>query len=237
MSHKISIHLAKLFNISIQEQVFPDILKIAKVTPIPKAGDLQLLANFRPISQTDTKCKIFEYIIYKQLNSFLEENKLISKFQFGFRKHRSTEDSILSLTEKNYYHLNCKETSVLISLDLQKAFDVINRDILTYKLENLGIRGDALKWFKSYLSNRKQYVKLKSFSSDILTVSHGVPQGSVLGPVLFSIYINDFDSCHDAYSVRFADDTSIIISSKDINELKYKVTMEVTKNFEMAGSK
>lgn len=227
LANKISIHVAALYNQSIKKGVFPDILKISRVTPIPKDGDLSLPTNYRPISQTETISKIFEQIIYKQVSTYLEGNKLLSDYQFGFRKNKTTEDAILSLTENIYKNLNDKKISVLLSLDLKKAFDVINLDILISKLDNIGIKGNELCWFKSYLFNRKQYVKLNNYASEYATVSNGVPQGSVLGPMLFSIYINDFDNCHESFSVRFADDTSILLSGSNINELQHKANREV----------
>ena len=229
-AHIIAPPLANLFNQSINEGIYPDVLKIAKLTPIYKAsGDRALPSNYRPISILPTVGKIFEKVIYKQLINYLNVNNILSPTQFGFREGHSTCDAVTSFLEKIYKNLNEKKTTIAVFIDLSKAFDTVPHDILSSKLSHYGIRDSALKWFKSYLSDRGHYIKIENCSSEINKVAFGVPQGSILGPILFLIYINDFSKCHDAISFNYADDKAIIKSGTNTETLYEATNSELNK--------
>ena len=173
--------------------------------------------------------KIFEKVIYKQLINYLNVNNILSPTQFGFREGHSTCDAVTSFLEKIYKNLNEKKTTIAVFIDLSKAFDTVPHDILTSKLSHYGIRDSALKWFKSYLADRGHYLKIENCSSEIDKVAFGVPQGSILGPILFLIYINDFSKCHDAISFNYADDKAIIKSDTNTESLFEATNSELTK--------
>ena len=212
--------LTLLINKSIAQGKFPDELKLAKVLPIYKNEDEQMIQNYRPISVLPFFSKIFEKIISIYITDFIEENGLLYSNQFGFRKSHGTNHAIISLVEKVSKALDTGKFVIGIFLDLRKAFDTVNHDILIKKLESYGIRGNILNWLKSYLNNRTQYVHYNGYDSDKKTVTHGVPQGSILGPLLFILYINDFSrSSGLLFSILFADDTSVFIEGTNYDKV------------------
>jgi hypothetical protein len=150
------------------------------------------------------------------------ENNILSPFQFGFRENHSTTDAVTALLEIIYKKLNEKNTSALIFIDLSRAFDTICHTILLRKLSHYGVSDIAMSWFKSYLQGRTQTTKINDTYSNSEKIDYGVPQGSILGPLLFLIYVNDFQRCHSEISIQYADDTSIIISDKQIPTLAEK---------------
>lgn len=206
-SHTISF----LCNLSFSCGLLPDSLKIANVCPIYKAGDPQTPANYRPISLLSSVSKIIEKVVNKRLMKFLEKEELLSDNQYGFRNNRSTEDAVCNLVNFVTKKLDNGYKCAGVFLDLAKAFDTVSRPILLRKMETMGIRGDALKWFCSYLENRQQNIKLEQLS-DLRKIDFGVPQGCVLGPTLFLIYINNLCNLNliQAKIFSFADDTAII---------------------------
>ena len=182
-----------IINLTLKKGTFPDSLKIAKVIPIFKQGSRSLCSNYRPISVLSALSKIFERCILNQLIFYcLTENILVSN-QYGFRSGYNTTDCLVDLIDEITKALDEEKYAVSIFLDLSKAFDTVNHSILLSKLDLYGVRGNENQWFRSYLNNRKQKVFVNGVESKFLLVNSGVPQGSILGPFLFLIYINDFE--------------------------------------------
>ena len=181
----ISKPLVSIFNLSLSTGVVPDSFKIASVIPVYKKGSQIGLNNYRPISLLSIFNRILEKIIFKRLITIINKHTILYNKQFGFRSKHSTLQAILLITDKAQRAIDDDNYSCAISLDLCKVFDTVNHHILIQQLEYYGIKGIAKEWFKSYLENRKQYLSLGSIRSRTLHISCGVPQGSVLGPLLF----------------------------------------------------
>ena len=166
------------------------------------------MENYRPISLLLVFSKIFERVIFDQLHNHFNLHNLYFESQYGFRKKHSTESAVLELVDKTIKHMNSGDVTISIFLDLSKAFDTLNHDILLDKLSYYGVKETALSFFKSYLSNRKQYEEYLNTTSNFTDIKTGVPQGSILGSLLFIIYINDFPSASTIFSLlMYADDT------------------------------
>ena len=225
-----------LFNASMKQGEFPDCFKLAQVTPLFKGGEKSDLGCYRPISLLPAMSKILEKIIQVRVMNFLTEEKVISEQQFGFRPKFSTEYAILDIYEKLTHNLDNSLSSCAIFLDLAKAFDTVSHDILLQKLEVYGIRGNCLKLFESYLKNRYQFVKLDNEKSEVCLVEFGVPQGSVLGPLLFLLYINDLSSATNLFVKLFADDTFLCAQNKDAKLLEEEVNFELDKVYNWMSS-
>lgn len=219
--------LTLICNNCLNSGVFPDRLKYAVVIPVHKKGDKTRMDNYRPISLLSTFSKILEKVIYKNLLNHLIDNKILTPSQFGFQKKMSTDNATFKLTTEILEALNNHESVISIFYDLAKAFDCVNHQILLEKLEYYGIRGKFHNLIESYLNSRTQTVRIKdqisgiNISSISGQIRHGVPQGSILGPLLFLIYINDLPSCIEsqAVTVLFADDTSILVRNKSKHKL------------------
>ena len=212
--------LEKIFNLAIKTGTYPDRLKIAKVIPIFKKGNTTSVNNYRPISILSSINKIFEKILYGRLSNYIDHFQILYKYQFGFRKNHSTEHALIEFVDQVRFSMDKKELTCGIFIDLSKAFDTVNHNILIKKLEHYGIRGIALDLFKSYLCNRKQFVQIDSCKSEIRSIDCGVPQGSVLGPLLFLLFINDLPNCSLSGKFRiFADDTTVFFQCKNADEL------------------
>ena len=222
--------MTHFINLSIISGVFPDQLKIARVIPLFKSGDKSIFTNYRPVSVLPAFSKILEKVIYNRLLDYLNKHKILSDNQFGFRKHHSTEYALTLLYDKISSAIDNNELTVGIFIDLSKAFDTVNHQILLDKLLHYGIRGVALNWFVSYLSNRHQFVQFNDTSSSLHIIKCGVPQGSILGPLLFPIYINDLcDVSKILDFILFADDTNIFFSHKNVDFLEKTLNEELLK--------
>lgn len=200
-----------IINQSLLTGIYPEKLKIAKVIPLYKKGEKHNIENFRPVSLLSSISKVFEKVAYIQLSDYFTNNKLWFDGQYGFRNEHSTELAAVELTDRIMEALDKQHIAVSIFMDLSKAFDTLDHSILLSKLKFYGITGTALEWFTSYLSNRKQYVEIEGVCSTQEIIQTGVPQGSILGPILFLIYINDIHNASDAFNyILFADDTNLI---------------------------
>ena len=184
--------------------------KRANVTPVFKKGDKKDPNNYRPISIIPVVGKVLEQIAYFQLMSFLQTNGILSPYQSGFRLNHSTEDVLVKTTDYWRRAVHKGRVVGVIFLDFKKAFDSVPHTLLLKKIESIGIRKPPLKWFRNFLSGRQQRVLIDGTSSDWLPIKCGVPQGSLLGPILFSLYINDLPSVFEVVNVdMYADDTAI----------------------------
>ena len=213
---------------SFSTEQFPSVLKITKFIPIHKKQSKGDFVNYIPISLLSNIEEVIEKPKYKRLSNFLDINNPIYSLQFCFRPKYSTIHALINLTESIRQTLDEGSFGCGIFVDLQKAFDTVDHKILLHKLEYYGIRGVCNDWFKSYLSDRKQFVSINGYNSDLMPVDCGVPQGSVLGPLLFLIYINDLHKAIQYCKVHhFADDTNLFHTSKSVKNLNKLVNRDM----------
>ena len=218
-AHIISVHVALLYNYSIEKCVYPDLLKIATVIPGFKAGSRDLIDNYRPITNLPLFSKIFEKLTHIRVISFIELCNLLNDAQFGFQKGKSITHAVLKLTSMIVGAYHGKQFCACFFLDLRKAFDTLDHKILLKKLDCMGFRGHSNEYFRSYIENRKQSVQIGGYSSNKSLISKGVPQGSILGPILFCLYIDDIVRAVDAEAVLFADDAAFFVSASSLRGL------------------
>ena len=225
ISHPISF----LINRSFETGIFPSILKVSNVIPIFKNNGSPLeVSNYRPISLLSNIEKIFEKMMYSRIIDFLNQHNQIYTRQFGFRKSHSTVHALINIAEHIRQKLDQGEFACGVFVDLQKAFDTVDHETLLAKLSYYGIRGIPNKWFRSYLSGRSQFVTVSGLKSEIKLMLHGVPQGSVLGPLLFLLYINDLHfSIRTSETYHFADDTHLLNFSKTVWSLCGRVNSDL----------
>ena len=227
--HLLSTPLSFIINKSFETGVVPSSLKLARVVPLFKSGAQDKCGNYRPISLLSNLSKVFERAMYNRLYSYLETMKIISPLQFGFRKMHSTNHALVSIIEHVKSIVDHGNFACGLFLDFQKAFDTVNINILLEKMINYGIRGPAINWFKSYLQGRSQFVTVDNETSSSLSLTCGVPQGSILGPLLFLIYINDFQNCiKNNKAFHFADDTNVIFSKPNIGQLRKALNKQIS---------
>jgi hypothetical protein len=228
-SQAIVMPLTYIANLSFEKGIFPTELKTAKVLPIFKANDPSIPKNYRPISLLPVFSKILERLVYNRLYKYLTLHSILSPSQYGFQENRSTEQAILEMQDRIIQSLNRKLYSLGVFLDLSKAFDTLNHPILLNKLYQYGIRGSALNWFSSYLKERPQFVNFKNVNSISDKIVCGVPQGSILGPLLFIVYMNDLASIPNRPDmILFADDTNLLYQHKNFNSLIHEVNSSLS---------
>ena len=230
--------MAHVCNLNFQTGVYPKRLMVAIITCIFKSGDPHYYNNYRAISILSAFSKIIEKAATERLLEYFLDKNLLSEFQFGYKPNVSTVDALLSFVDDIYTAFDGGECAIGVFLDLSKAFDSLNRDILFRKLEYYGIRNTELLWFKSYFAERKQCVKYKNIKSNTLDTMYGVPQGSIVGPILYIIFMNDIIKCCNILKFSiYADDTCVWTKGKNVrdnartmNDKLRKVNKWITRN-------
>ena len=227
-SPAIADSLTHIFNQAVTLSSFPDEWKTARVVPLYKNGQRNLAGNYRPISVLPVISKIMEKILYDQLYNYLSNFNLLSDNQFGFRKFHSTATALLDCTNDWYTNLDRKMFNLVVQVDLKKAFDTVDHQILLRKLEIYGIKHHALALLESYLSNRNQKCQINGYLSSKKMIKCGIPQGSILGPLFFLLYINDLPQCLSKTKPRlFADDTNLTTSGDSLPHLETAVNSDL----------
>ena len=232
IKNEISKQLTLIINQMLESGILPDSLKIAQIIPLYKKGNVNYITNYRPISLLPTLSKVFERVIFNQLYTYLDHNNLLSEQQYGFCTNHSAELADIKLVDYIVHEIDRTLTHITIYIDLSKAFDTLNLDILLYKLHHHGITNISLKLLNIYMSNRKQYVKYNVNESGFKEIKTGVPQGSILGPLLFSIYINDLSTVSNTLKfIVYAADITIYFNTEDFskNHLAKHITTELDK--------
>ena len=217
----ISSSLADVFNASIKTRIFPADFKLGKVTPIYKTGDKDDPGNYRPISVLPSTSRLFKKVLYNQLYDYFAKNKLLGDGQWGFCSLHSTALALSQCTNDWIINIDRGDMCNAVFLDIKKAFDTMDHEILLKKLNKYGLYNDELKFFESYLSNCRQCCSINGHTSTLKPILCGVPQGSILGPLLFIIYMNDLPACiWDGRVTMYPDDTSLSNKGKTIEDIE-----------------
>ena len=219
--------ITHIINLSIIQGVVPDDLKSARVVPLFKKNDKTEVGNYRPVSILSIISKVVEKVVYDQIETYLDEKKLLYKFQSGFRGRFSTDTCLIHLTDIIKFEMDKGHLIGMVLLDLQKAFDTVDHGILLMKMEALGFSQDVIRWFRSYLSDRRQLVDLSGTLSSSAAISCGVPQGSILGPLLFLIYVNDMSGAVNHKLLLYADDSAILVADKSVSTIEILLQKEL----------
>ena len=229
----IKTPLTQLFNYSLESAIYPSSLKLAKVIALYKKKSILLPENYRPISLLSCLDKIFEKLLHKRFMKFINKHKIIILNQYGFLKFHSTTMALIDVIDNIRNMLDKGEYALGVYLDFKKAFDTVDHRILLCKLNHYGFRGHTNKFIESYLSDRLQYTVVNGVKSNINGIETGVPQGSVLGPLFFLIYINDIINCiDDGKTTLFADDTTILFHDQNLMTLKQKAEKGMEKVYD-----
>ena len=211
---EISPIITILINNSVRDSTYPKIFKLSRVLPLYKAGKMTEPSNYRPISLGSSISKLLEKHIKKQLNNYLTQESILPKNQFGFRQRTRTSNLLHKVVQETIERSENKLYSRLLLIDYSKAFDCVDISLLIRKLRVIGLEEPFIKWFQTYLNGRTQYTEYNGILSDKINITHGVPQGSVLGPLLFLIYTFDIKFISEDDTFQFADDTSLLVSGK-----------------------
>ena len=227
-SDALASPLSVIFNLTIELNVIPAEWKKAKVTPLHKSGPKDDPRNYRPISVLPVVSKVLERLIHKQLAGYFDGHNLLCKSQSGFRRMHSTETAVTYFADEILMNMDKGLVTGSVFIDLAKAFDTVDHDIFLSKLEYYGVCDESLPWFKNYFTGRKQFVHIDSQSSEELAITSGVPQGSILGPLLFIVYINDLPRCVRHCSVNmYADDTVLYLAGPTVDNLIYYINEDL----------
>ena len=229
--------LVYLINSSLSQGIFPNELKIARVLPLFKSGNSKLVSNYRPVSILPVLSKIFEKVIHNRLISFINEHNVLYSHQYGFRSKHNTTMALITLVDNIVNGFDNNKFTVGTFLDYSKAFDTVDHEILLLKLNRYGIRGTANKLIRHYLSKRLQYTMFNNVCSEKKLIKCGVPQGSILGPLLFILYINDLHySTKDSTLILFADDSSVFIQGDNMRDISNKMNRELASIYKWTNS-
>ena len=221
--------LSHIINLSIIQGSVPDDLKSARVVPLYKKNDKTDVGNYRPVSILSVVSKVLERVIYDQLDQYLSQNSILYEFQSGFRQGFSTDTCLIHLTDYIRFQMDKGQLVGMVLLDLQKAFDTVNHPILLMKLKAIGLSESSIRWFTSYLSDRRQTVDLSGSFSPMSRISCGVPQGSILGPLLFLVYVNDMPAAVTNKLLLYADDSGILVSAKSKQEIEVLLSHDLNR--------
>ena len=234
MKSNISVTIANYINAMIYSEIYPNTLKVARIKPLHKGGDKTDSNNYRGISILPTINKVWERVIYDKIENYLEKYDLFDELQYGFRKGRGTQEAICKLMTLISTAINSRELAVVVFVDVSKAFDTVNHEVLLKKLEWIGMRGKINNILRNYLADRAQYVQIGEYKSEMLPISIGVPQGSNLGPLLFNILLYDMKYLNTQSTlIKFADDLAVFDSNANIDDLVNSInsTMEKLKHY------
>ena len=212
--------MTELSNLSISLATFPDDCKQAKMKPLFKKGSKDDPKNYRPISLLPQISKVIEKLVHEQVQEYLNKNKIFYRYQSGFRPFHSTDTCLSYLSDKIIQGLENRMSTGMILIDLQKAFDTIDHEIFLEKIKYLGFADSVIFWFRSYLTKRTFYVNIGKDSSSPGELSCGVPQGSILGPLIFLLYVNDMPQSVDCDLLLYADDSCLVFGDNDVNEIE-----------------